>query len=164
MDIRKIYEYALKREHEGKRFFEENAGRLKHAAAVSAFKELAAEEQKHIEFIEAQIAALDKGQAGSSAALKQALKEGAFFSKRAESEMLDQTVLEAMVPDLPVLRMAYLIELDFAEYYTKASKQAEGEAKQVLQMLAKWERSHEALFKKMHDQAYELYARMPWGG
>jgi len=78
--------------------------------------------------------------------------------------MLDQTVLEAMVPDLPVLRMAYLIELDFAEYYTKAAKQAEGEAKKVLQMLAKWERSHEALFKKMHDQAYELYAQMPWGG
>jgi rubrerythrin len=164
MDIRKIYEYALKREHEGKRFFEENASRLKHAAAVSAFKELAAEEQKHIEFIEAQIAALDKGQPGSSAALKQALQEGAFFSKRAESEMLDQTVLEAMVPDLPVLRMAYLIELDFAEYYTKAAKQAEGEAKKVLQMLAKWERSHEALFKKMHDQAYELYTHMPWGG
>ena len=36
MDIRKIYEYALQREHEGKRFFEENAGRLGHAAAVSA--------------------------------------------------------------------------------------------------------------------------------
>jgi len=164
MDIRKIYEYALQREHEGKRFFEENASRLKHAAAVSAFKELAAEEQKHIEFIEAQIAALEKGQTGSAAALSKALEEGNFFSKRAASEMLDQTVLEAMVPDLPVLRMAYLIELDFAEYYTKSAKQAEGEAKKVLQMLAKWERTHEALFKKMHDQAYELYAQMPWGG
>ncbi len=47
MDIRKIYEYALQREYEGKRFFEENAGRLKHAAAAGAFRELAAEEQKH---------------------------------------------------------------------------------------------------------------------
>ncbi len=164
MDIRKIYEYALQREHEGKRFFEENAARLKNAVAASAFKELAAEEQKHIEFIEAQIAALDKGEAGSSAALSKALEEGAFFSQRAQSEMLDQTVLEAMVPDLPVLRMAYLIEQDFAAFYQKSARAAEGEAKKVLQMLAKWERGHEALFKKMHDQAYELYAQMPWGG
>jgi rubrerythrin len=164
MDIRKIYEYALQREHEGKRFFEENAGRLNHAAAVGAFKELAAEEQKHIEFIEEQIAALDKGQQASIETFSKELKEGAFFSKRAESEMLDQTVLEAMVPDLPVLRTAYLIEKDFAEYYEKSAKEATGEGKKVLQMLAKWERGHETLFKKMHDQAYEIYAQMPWGG
>ena len=62
MDIRKIYEYALQREYEGKRFFEQNAERLSHAAAVGAFKNLAAEEQKHIEFIQSQIEALDKGQ------------------------------------------------------------------------------------------------------
>ena len=164
MDIRKIYEYALQREHEGKRFFEENAGRLSHAAAVGAFKELAAEEQKHIEFIEDQIAALDKGQPASSKALDKALKEGNFFSKRAHSEMLDQTVLEAMVPDLPVLRMAFLIEKDFAEYYEKSAKKVSGEGKKVLQMLAIWERGHEALFKQLHDSAYEIYAQMPWGG
>jgi rubrerythrin len=164
MDIRKIYEYALQREHEGKRFFEENAGRLNHAAAVGAFKELAAEEQRHIEFIESQISALDKGQPASSEALGKELEEGAFFSKRAHSEMLDQTVLEAMVPDLPVLRMAFLIEKDFAEYYENSAKKVSGEGKKVLQMLAKWERGHEALFKQLHDSAYEVYTQMPWGG
>jgi rubrerythrin len=163
MDIRKIYDYALQREHEGKRFFEENASRLSHAAAVGAFKELAAEEQKHIEFIESQIAALDKGQPASEAFGKELERKG-FFSQRAHSEMLDQTVLEAMVPDLPVLRMAFLIEKDFAEFYESSAKKAEGEAKNVLKMLAKWERSHEALFKQLHDSAYEIYAQMPWGG
>jgi rubrerythrin len=49
VDIRKVYEYALQREHEGQRFFEENAGRLNHAAAAGAFKGLAVEEQKHKE-------------------------------------------------------------------------------------------------------------------
>ena len=49
MDIRKIYTYALQREQEGKRFFEQNAERLSHAAATGAFKRLAAEEQKHID-------------------------------------------------------------------------------------------------------------------
>ena len=163
MDIRKIYEYALQREHEGKRFFEQNAERLNHAAAVGAFQQLAAEEQKHIEFIQMQLEALDRGE-GSNTSMGVELDKAGFFSQRAESEMLDQTVLEAMVPDLPVLRMAYLIERDFAEFYEMAAGKSEGKAKQVLEMLALWERGHERFFKQLHDRAFEEYAQMPWGG
>lgn len=163
MDIRKVYQYALQREHEGKRFFEESAERLSHAAAVSAFKQLAAEEQRHIEFIQSQIAALDEGQA-PNAALGAGMNKQGFFWKRATTELLDQSVLEAMVPDLPVLRMAYLIEHDFVEFYRNAAREAEGESKKVLEMLARWEHGHELLFKQMHDKAFEQYAHMPWGG
>jgi rubrerythrin len=163
MDIRKIYEYALQREHEGKRFFEQNAGRLSHAAAVGAFKALAAEEQRHIEFIQSQLDALDKGQS-PNVAMGITLEKDGFFSQRATSELLDQTVVEAMVPDLPVLRTAYLIERDFAEFYENAARQAEGGAKKVLEMLSRWEHGHEVLFKQMHDRAFEEYAQMPWGG
>lgn len=163
MNLHKIYQYALQREYEGKRFFEENANRLSHAAAVGAFRMLAAEEQKHIEFIQSQIDALDAGQS-PSAAMGAVLEKEGFFSQRAASEMLDQTVLEAMVPDLPVLRTAYLIERDFAEFYEMAAQKSEGEAKQVLEMLARWERGHERLFKRLHDEAFEQYAQMPWGG
>jgi len=163
MDIRKIYEYALQREHEGKRFFEQNADRLSHAAAVGAFKQLAQEEQKHIEFIQSQIAALDKGEA-PNVAMGVELNKAGFFSQRAQTEMIDQTVAEAMVPDLPVLRMAFLIERDFSEFYEMTAQKAEGEAKLVLTMLSVWERGHEKLFKYLHDQAFEQYAQMPWGG
>jgi rubrerythrin len=163
MDIRKIYEYALQREYEGKRFFEENAGRLSHAAAAGAFKQLALEEQRHIEFIQSQIEALDKGQA-PNLAMGLELNKAGFFSQRAQTEQIDQTVAEAMVPDLPVLRMAYLIEHDFAEFYAMAAAKAQGEARQVLDMLATWERGHEKLFKHFHDKAFEQYAEMPWGG
>jgi rubrerythrin len=159
MDILKVYQYALQREYEGKRFFEQNAERLSHAAAVGAFKNLAAEEQKHIEFIQSQIEATSP-----SAAMGVALEKEGFFSQRAISELLDQTVIEAMVPDLPVLRTAFLIERDFAEFYASAAEKAEGEAKQVLTMLATWERGHEKLFKQFHDKAFEEYAQMPWGG
>lgn len=163
MDIRKIYEYALQREYEGKKFFEDNAGRLRHPAAAGAFKALAAEEQRHIEFISSQIAALDQGEK-PSAAMGPALEKEGFFSQRATSESLDQTVTEAMVPDLPVLRTAYLIERDFAEFYEMSAQEAEGESKKVLEMLARWEHGHERLFKEMHDRAFHLYADMPWGG
>jgi rubrerythrin len=163
VDIRKIYTYALQREHEGKRFFEQNAGRLSHAAAVEVFNILAGEEQKHIEFIQSQIDALDEGQPPSAAMGVELEKEG-FFSQRADSELIEQTVSEAMVPDLPILRMAYLIERDFAEFYEMAASKSEGEAKKVLEMLAEWERGHERLFKQLHDEAFEEYAQMPWGG
>ncbi len=163
MDIHKIYEFALSREYEGKRFFEENASRLTEAAAVNAFRQLAGEEQKHIDFIRKQIETISQGMAGNVDYGIQ-LEQAGFFSQRAQSEIIDQTVAEAMVPDLPVLRMAYLIERDFAEFYESTAGQAEGEARQVLSMLAGWERRHEHLFKQFFDRAFEEYSKMPWGG
>ena len=163
MEIAKIYEYALQREREGRDFFRDNAGRFSHAAVVDIFKRLAAEEQKHIEFIQGLLESLDKGESVDVAAGAGLEREG-FFSQRAASEMLDQTVLEAMVPDLPVLRTAYLIERDFAEFYSMAASKAKGQAKRALEMLAEWERGHEAFFREIHDKAFEQYAQMPWGG
>jgi rubrerythrin len=159
MDIRKVLEYALQREYEGKRFFEQNASRLQNAAAVGAFKAIAAEEQRHIEFIQAQLDAL----AGGTTPAPE-LPSAGFFADRADSESIADTVAESMVADLPVLRMAYLIERDFAEFYTQAASKAEGTAKLTLNMLANWETGHERLFKHMHDKAFENYSGMPWGG
>jgi rubrerythrin len=163
MEIAKIYEYALQREHEGKRFYEENAGRMGHAAAVEAFNNLAAQEQRHIEYIQGHLDALEEGQA-PGADVGMDLDQSGMFAQRASSELLDQTVLEAMVPDLPILRTAYLIERDFAEFYESAAAQSEGEAREVLENLAGWERMHEAFFKQWHDAAFEEYSQMPWGG
>lgn len=161
MDIIKILTYALEREYEGKRFFLENAGRLQNAAAQGAFKTIAIEEQKHIDFIKGQIEALHLG--NPNPAIPD-LPEAGFFGQRAESESIEQTVSESMVADLPVLRMAYLIERDFAEFYSAAASKAEGEARRVLEMLAHWENGHERLFKTLHDRAFEHYSGMPWGG
>ena len=163
MDVRKIYEYALQRERAGKDFFETNAGRMSHAAAAGIFNRLAQEEQKHIEFIESLIAALD-GEGEADAGIPAELSAGGFFLQRAKSEMLDQTVIESMVPDLPILRMAYLIERDFSEFYEMAASKTEGDTREALTMLAEWERGHEKLFKELHDQIFEEYAAMPWGG
>lgn len=160
MNIEKILEYALEREYEGKRFFSENAQRLQNAAAQSAFLAIAEEEQRHIDFIAGQIAALNAGVEAQAPELPPA----GFFADRADGQQIIATVSEAMVADLPVLRMAYLIERDFAEFYQMAASKAEGQAKEVLTMLSNWESGHERLFKNMHDQAFEQYAQMPWGG
>jgi len=164
MDVIKIYQYALQREYEGRDFFRKNAGRFGHAAVVGVFENLAAEEEKHITFIQGLIDAL-QGKVTSPLQTGEALEGAGFFSARAQGEMLDQTVIEAMVPDLPVLRTAYLIERDFAEFYEMSAERVEdATAKKSLHMLGRWERQHEKLFKMMHDKAFEEYAAMPWGG
>lgn len=163
MNLRRIYEYALQREREGKAFFESNAKRVSHAAATGIFNKLAAEEDKHINYIQGLLAALDAGKT-PAAGLQQALGESEFFAQRAISEALDQSVIESMVPDVTILRTAYLIERDFAEFYEMAAKKAEGPEQKALSALAAWERGHERLFKDLHDKVYQQYMEMPWGG
>jgi len=162
MNVQRIYEYALQRERQGLDFFQRNAERMSHAAAVEIFYKLAAEEQQHIEFIQGLLKALESGQSALETSI--ALEQEDFFAQRAELERLDQTTLESMVPDLTVLRMAYLIERDFAEFYETAAQKVEGEANEALMMLARWERGHEQLFKDIHDKLLEEYMNMPWGG
>jgi rubrerythrin len=164
MDVRKVYEYALQREREGKRFYEHNAERFSHAAVVEAFQRLAGEEEQHIRFIQSLLEGLDEADQGGPDAAAALQREG-FFSQRAAEALLDQTIIESMVPDLSVLRTAFLIERDFAEFYEGAAKQVEDErARRALQTLAVWERGHERLFQQLHDRAFEAYAGMPWGG
>ncbi len=162
MNLRRIYEYALQREQEGKSFFQSNAERMSHAAAAGIFRRLAKEEQRHIEFIESLLRSLESGESGPQANAQ--LEQKDHFSQRAESEILDQTVIESMIPDVAILRMAYLIERDFAEFYEASAEGAEGEARAALSTLARWERGHERLFKELHDRVFQEYAEMPWGG
>jgi len=156
MEITRIYQYALQREREGKQYFEQNAARLSHASAVEIFK-------KHINYIQAHIEAIE-GDTVPDTTTSGVVQETGFFSQRAQSELIEQTVAEAMVPDLPILRMAYLIERDFAEFYENAASQTSGKEKEALELLAKWERVHEQLFKDLHEQAFSQIMQMPWGG
>jgi len=162
MDLVKVYEYALQREYEGRDFFSSNAAKMGNRAAKGIFQKLAAEEEKHITYIQSMLVSLRSGQ--TAASIAEPLPDQDLFGARAETEQIDQTVIESMTPDVTVLRMAYLIEHDFANFYEMAASKAEGEAKQALEKLANWERGHEKLFKELHDRVYQEYMQMPWGG
>jgi rubrerythrin len=160
--VRRVLAYALEREKQGVRFFQENAVRLHNTAAKGIFQRLVQEETKHAEYIQH---LLDQLQGAEEVAVSDTLSaEIDLFTERAELEQLNQTVLESMIPDVTVLRMAYLIERDFAEFYAQAATQAEGTVKAALEQLAVWEQGHERLFKRMHDTLFDAYIKMPWGG
>jgi len=161
MDEKKALQYALQREKEGHRFFSQHAEAAQHASVKAVFQRLAAEEQAHIRYVQA---LLDRccGQASKSEPAVE--HDSKFFSQRAISEMIEQTTAEAMVPDLPVLRMAFLIERDLEEFYRQAAKKATGSGRAALERLADWEAEHARLFQKLHDHFLEQYSGMAWGG
>lgn len=160
--VRRVLEYALEREHQGMAFFQENANRLHHPAARGIFEQLVEEETKHARYIQNLLDQL--AETGEVAGSDSVAEETDIFADRAELEQLDQTVYESMVPDVTVLRMAYLIERDFAEFYAQAAARSKGAVKAALEQLARWEEGHEKLFKHLHDTLFDAYMKMPWGG
>ena len=160
MNVQKIYEYALQREEEGYRFFSDNAAKASHAAAAQVFAKLAEEELRHITFIKNLINNQQDAADSSSADLQ----GDGWFEERARKEFLDQTLIESMIPDVAVLRTAFLIERDLSEFYEQAAAKTEGRDKAALAQLARWERGHEAFFKELHDRIFQEYTQMPWGG
>ncbi|NIQ39349.1 MAG: hypothetical protein GTN81_12255 [Proteobacteria bacterium] len=163
IDRGRLLRYALQMEETGRDFFRDHSKRFTHGQVAEIFRQLASEEEKHIEFIEKMIAGFEKGQ-GFRAKEESGTKAGNFFCRRAESEKLDQSVLESMVPACTVLRMAYLIERDFVEFYQKFAQETEGELREALLTLAQWERGHEEFIKASHDRLFDQYIHMPWGG
>lgn len=161
----KIFEYALNQEHTGKDFFQSSLQRMGMGAAVSAFKQLIQEEEKHIVFINKILEDLRKGEEVHPESLKSvALEPTNYFDDRARSEFLQQCVEGSMIPDVTVFNTAWLIEKDLSEFYENMAAKVEGKAKEALMMLARWEKGHEAFFRTYRDKLSEAYSRMPWGG
>ncbi len=161
----KIFEYALNQEETGKAFFQNSLGRMGIGAAVTAFKRLIEEEEKHIVFIDKILDSLRKGELFEPSNLEGViLKPTDYFDQRAKSEFLDQCIEGSMVPDVTVFNTAWLIERDLSEFYSSMAMHTSGKAKAALRMLADWEKAHEAFFREFRDKLSEVYATMPWGG
>jgi rubrerythrin len=164
--IIKIFEYALGQEHTGISFFKTSIDRMGIGAAVSAFKKLIAEEEKHVTFINKILKDFKGGVNIEAAGLKNfTIPESNFFDERAKSEFLQQCVEGSMIPDVTVFNTAWLIEKDLSEFYAKmAGSVQEPVAMEALEMLSSWEKGHERFFRQFRDELSATYEKMPWGG
>ena len=161
----KIFEYALNQEETGKTFFQSSLKRMGVGVAVSAFKRLIEEEEKHILFITKILEDLKRGDEIELILHKEvAMEPTNYFDKRARSEFLQQCIEGSMVPDVTVFNTAWLIEKDLSEFYEKMANNTEGKANEALLMLSGWEREHERFFREYRDKLSEVYSKMPWGG
>jgi rubrerythrin len=161
----KIFEYALSQEETGKSFFQTSLQRMGMGAAVSAFKQLIQEEEKHILFIGKILNELKQGNPIELPSQKEIeLKPTNYFDERARSEFLQQCIEGSMLPDITIFNTAWLIERDLSEFYEKMSNQTKGKAKEAFNMLSGWEKEHERFFHEYRDKLSEIYSKMPWGG
>ncbi|HDP97994.1 MAG TPA: hypothetical protein ENN22_02285 [bacterium] len=162
----KIFEYALNQENTGMSFFTTSLDRLGTGAAVSAFKVLIEEEKKHIKFISDIINDLkSSGEIDKKHVENIVMQESDYFNQRAQSELLEESIEGSMIPDVTVFNTAWLIEKDLCEFYGRmANAVTDEKAKDALQMLSDWEKSHELFFKQFRDKLTDEYSNMPWGG
>ena len=161
----RIFEYALQQEETGKSFFQNSLQRMGWGAAVSAFKQLIKEEEQHIHFIKGILGNLKEGRSVDLPNEKDMLLEPTnYFDERAKSEFLQRCLESSMVPEVTIFNTAWLIEKDLSEFYQKMANQAQGKAKEALQMLSHWEKRHEKFFREYRDKFHDTYSKMPWGG
>jgi hypothetical protein len=161
----KIFEYALNQEYTGKSFFEKSLQRMGIGAAVTAFKSLIKEEEKHIRLITRILKGLKKsGEMEMPDGKDLAVKATNYFAKRSKSEFLAECIEGSMVPEVTIFNTAWLIEKDLSEFYEKMAGQTTGKGRKALTFLARWEKEHEKFFREYREKFSEIYSKMAWGG
>ncbi|WIV12581.1 ferritin family protein [Proteiniborus sp. MB09-C3] len=160
-----IMRYAMQMELDGCTFFKEKAEKFNNATTRKLFLNLAEVEMEHFYFIKEQLDEYLETDSFNIELEGFNRDENNIFESREKSEHIAETLKESDIPDLTILRMAYLIERDYAEFYRKAADNADDEiAKAIFEKLAKWEDGHEKLFKSEYDRRMKEYMNLPWGG
>jgi len=163
--LMRIFEYALNQEKTGMSFFRTSLERMGIGVAVSAFQKIIREEERHIDFITHILDDISQGQEIHFHSVEGVdLEPTNYFDERARSEFLQQCVEGSMVPDVTVFNTAWLIEKDLSEFYAAMAQKTEGQAREALTMLSRWENEHDRFFREYRDKLSEVYAQMPWGG
>lgn len=157
--------YAMKMEMEGYDFYMDNAEKFSNPTTKEIFIDLANEELAHYNFLEQEMNNYVENPNAYEMSKEALDPENSIFNQRAEAQNLDTTLEQSDVPDMTILRTAYLVEADFAEYYESQAEQAEDEKiKGVFSMLSEWERGHEKMFRDEYNRLLKEYMSMPWGG
>ncbi|HEY8541775.1 MAG TPA: ferritin family protein [Pseudothermotoga sp.] len=143
-----VLRYALAREIEGREFYKTRLERICSQQLKQLFEQLVQMEQLHINYI------TDLLQTKSIPQEISLYKTSDFEIRELEESSGD---INSMT-DLSILRMAYLIEHDFAVFYENAAKNTSDDVlKKVLLELSSWEKSHRDILKDLYDEAMKNF-------
>lgn len=160
-----VMKYAMQMELDGHNFFKEKAKNFQSPLTRELFERFAEVEMDHYDYIKRH---LERYLETEDFKLDEEFlrrEETSIFEARKKSEHIDTTLIESDIPDITILRMAYLIEKDFADFYRESAEKAEDEEiKKLFTTLANWEDVHEEIFKSEYKRKTEEYMNLPWGG
>jgi len=159
-----IIRYAMEMELLGHKFYKENGEKSENPMTKEIFLKLSEVELEHHEYLKSLLKEYETTETISDK-LELPEDEDIIFQARKEGEKLDSAMEQSMIPDMNVLRMAYLIEEDFQEYYAKMSEKVEDQKlKEIPLRFAEWEDGHAKLFRSEYDKRMDIYMNMSWGG
>ncbi|WP_214079227.1 ferritin family protein [Mesotoga sp.] len=148
-----ILKYALAREREGAKFYRERAREIHVPEVRELFAELAEMEMDHVSFIAAMFEGVSRGDEISFTEIE----DRDTFSSR-EALELKGTSVDSLAGDLSALRIAYLIEKDFEDFYNQKSEESsKAEIKRLFSTLSKWEQNHKQALLSLYESLMKEY-------
>lgn len=156
----KILEYAMTMEKQGQQFYLKYTNEIEGERFRKTFENLAKAEEEHYNIIkkayeklkeEGKLEASDVELSGGDKIFEKVLQE--------EKAMLDPEA-DLNLNDIAIMRMAYLVENDFTDFYKNAIERTSSpEVKELLATLSDWENTH----RKMFYQEYRALMEAKWG-
>lgn len=152
--IKSILQFAMRMEKDAMDFYSYYMDKAENETTRELFHQLAGIERHHYEVLKEKFDTLGYSEPPLTISW---VVDDSFTSKdpgiiSSEADTLPGE--ENLSGDLSIIRMAYLIESDFAEFYKHAVLAVEEpEAKEFLQQLSAWETQHQEMF---HHRYVEL--------
>ncbi|ADL41767.1 Rubrerythrin [Caldicellulosiruptor obsidiansis OB47] len=146
--IENILRFGMKMEKNAQDFYSFYANNLQDEGLKKLFEEFVKIEQEHYKYLENILKSLDSQEPPIS--ISWVVDDQ---NKMVDPHILvdNSVILETDFSDLTILRLAYLIEGDFAAFYKHAAEKVEdSNVKGLLLHLAKWEEEHEKYFKERY--------------
>jgi rubrerythrin len=150
-----ILKFALSREIEGMKFYQEKVKAVKDPDVKEVLEQLSEMENGHVDYVKKLIENVEKG--NSILEVKAPEQNPDFFKKRETKEIVGGKVDE-IASELSILRMAYLIEDDFMHFYGDSVEKIEDvDAKNVFKMLSSWEKAHRDMLHSLYEEISKQY-------
>lgn len=153
--LKKILKFSMRLERQGENFYTYYKDLVSNPDTRDLFEKLANIEREHYNILNRKLEAIDTDKDLKDISWvvdnNSFIRHPSIFSN--QSEHLGEDVLDEEVSDLAILRMAYSIENDFAEFYALAAQEmADPEVKTFLETLAEWERGHRTMFYNQYKK------------
>ncbi len=149
-----VLNFAMGMELEGQSFYDNYSKSVKNPTAKQLFEDLSKMETAHYEYLKSQFENISKGKPAEKP--ERDLGTPEIFNKRAEQQDVKSASFETSTSDISLLRMAYLIEDDFMNFYKKAADNVDDNGvREMLLSLADWESGHRAALKKQYTAMFE---------
>ncbi len=149
--IKSIIEYAMRMEKDAKEFYSFNLERVEAPELKKLFGELIEIEKGHYNLLNRVYEKMDVTPLpiNISWVVDDVSREVNTSIIADSSELISD---EKSISDLSVVRLAWLMESDFALFYKNAAEQVdEPEAKKALLELSEWEKQHQELFRIRYE-------------